>query len=489
MPTTQRKLFFRLSFLYKLLLFLNVFLECYGQEDWLKQCGVCHCTWKDGKKTVGCKDKALREIPSDLSSEVQVIDLSDNYINIIKKENFLEANLQNLHKIYMKNCQIDTIHKNAFNGLAVLIELDLSNNSIVTLDPVIFTDLVRLRILILNNNSIKVLPQNIFLNLPFLIRVEIKNNNLKVIEPFAFNNVSSLNAIQMDNNNLSVLSKDIFTNLSKLIELTLSSNPWNCSCELKEFKDFVIQNKLYTSSTKCSEPKSLSGLRWDEIKSDSFACKPYILYPQKNFNIDASGLNDVVLKCRVKGTPKVDLNWIHNNRVLFSSAWRSSDSQKYQIRHSNTDFYNSITNEIKIFNMSQSDYGEYICRVNNSGGEAETNIYVTSTHTSAPIYNGSNVTSSMNSIAFISIVVVITVIIIVIVCFVICVYWRVKRKSRNKNSSFRKHPVLHSSVIVDMQGKTDLLDETAQLTKQHNGSIEIVKQDVASEPSRTSEFF
>lgn len=488
MPIKQRNLCINLSFIYKLIILLSISIKCSSQQnDWLQSCGECQCTWKDGKKTAYCKSISLREVPTDLSSEVQVIDLFNNSINHLRKDNFLDVNLQNLHKIFMKNCQIQSIHPNAFKGLAVLIELDLSNNLITKLEAGIFNDLEKFRILILNNNAIKVLPQYIFSDLPFLFRVEIKNNNLKVIEPNAFKNVSSLATIYMDYNNLSVLSKDTFKNLPKLIDLSLSSNPWNCSCELKEFKDFVIQQKLYTSSTKCSEPKSLRGLRWDEIQSDSFACKPFILYPQKNFNVDASGLNDVLLKCRVKGTPKVDLNWIHNNRIIYSSVWKTLDSHKYQIRVSDSsDSYNSITNEIKIFNMSQSDYGEYTCRVNNSGGETETNIFITSTYANTPIYSGNTVTSSMNSIAFISIVLIITVVILVIVFFVICVYWRVKRRSKSKNASFRKHPVLHSSVIVDMQGKTDLLDESAQLTKQHNGNIEIVKQDVSPEQSRTS---
>lgn len=490
MPIKQRNFCINLSLIYKLIILLNISIQSNSQQnDWLQSCGECQCTWKDGKKTAYCKSISLREVPTDLSSEVQVIDLFNNSIHHLEKDNFLDVNLQNLHKIFMKNCQIRTIHPNAFKGLAVLIELDLSNNLIDKLEAGIFNDLEKFRILVLNNNAIKVLPQYIFSDLPFLFRVEIKNNNLKMIEPYAFKNVSSLATIYMDSNNLSVLSKDTFKNLPKLIDLSLSSNPWNCSCELKEFKDFVIQQKLYTSSTKCSEPRFLKGLRWDEIQSDSFACKPFILYPQKNFNVDASGLSDVLLKCRVKGTPKVDLNWIHNNRIIYSSVWKSLDSPKYQIRNSDTsDSHNSMTNEIKIFNMSQSDYGEYICRVNNSGGETETNIFITSTYTNTPIYNGNNVTSSMNSIAFISIVLIITIIILVIVFFVICVYWRVRRRSKNKNSSLRKHPVLHSSVIVDMKGKTDLLDENVQLTKQHNGSVEIVKQDASLEKSRTSEY-
>ena len=41
--------------------------------------------------------------------------------------------------------------------------------------------------------------------------------------------------------------------------LQLHSNPWNCDCHLKNFRDWVVYRGLYTYPTSCQEPERLAG--------------------------------------------------------------------------------------------------------------------------------------------------------------------------------------------------------------------------------------
>ena len=102
-------------------------MNCSG--DWATNCLGCECKWSSGKKVANCTNANLRSIPKNLHAEVQVLLLDENTINILDERIFIR-NLPNLQKISMRHCGIEKIDEKAFNGLKILVEVDLSFNNI-----------------------------------------------------------------------------------------------------------------------------------------------------------------------------------------------------------------------------------------------------------------------------------------------------------------------------------------------------------------------
>lgn len=84
-------------------------------------------------------------------------------------------------QLYLRECRIRDVDKDAFSGLQILIELDLSNNKILTLHPGTFRDNIRLRLLMLNRNSLQKLEDGLFTNLTYLQTIELRDCDLSHI--------------------------------------------------------------------------------------------------------------------------------------------------------------------------------------------------------------------------------------------------------------------------------------------------------------------
>lgn len=203
-----------------------------ADAEWMNECGVCHCKWISSKKFADCRNSSLLQVPKEMSNELQVIDLSLNIIPELRSNEFKDANLLNLHKIFMRNCTLQEISKDTFKNLHLLIELDLSNNFLKVLHPGTFSDVIRLRVLTITYNELEYLDDYLFENLTFLAKVDLRHNQLKSVSTRTFVNVSELKEIDLEFNQLTVLREETFRSLEKLRSLTLIQNPWNCEYNL-----------------------------------------------------------------------------------------------------------------------------------------------------------------------------------------------------------------------------------------------------------------
>ncbi|XP_036143904.1 uncharacterized protein LOC105837447 [Monomorium pharaonis] len=346
---------------------------CQGQVDWM-QCSTlykCKCKWVSGKKTAECIKLNLTEVPRNLSSEIQNLDLSGNRITRLVENAFIHVKLVNLHKLLLRDCGIEHIDSNAFNGLKIIIEIDLSGNNIHRLHQGTFYETLRLRVLLLNQNKLRSLENGLFFNLTFLQKVTLSNNRLETIENRTFNNLPGLTSLALDGNNFSTLDLQSFENLPKLGSLELHNNPWNCNCKLKMFRDWTIERKLYTKPTTCQQPSHMAGKMWDEVNSDEFACRPKITAIGPAMKIEMNKGDDVTLMCRATGIPHPQLSWSHRNRVLNTFTKRMNNDRGYVLSSSN-EWLN-----LTIIDALPSDKGDYICHAKSPGGETERNVSLT----------------------------------------------------------------------------------------------------------------
>lgn len=344
----------------------------WADADWTNCPQYCRCKWVSGRKVAECTNSSHPSVPSTLSSEIQVLDLSGTQLHELHVDEFLNASLKNLHKLFLKDCGIHTLHKEAFRGLALLIELDLSGNYIRTLHPSVFHDTGRLRLLLLARNPIEKLEDGVFSNLTFLQTVDLSGCRLSHIGRKVFVNTPILRNLVLDGNNLTTMKVQTLDHLQALTGLVLHNNPWVCDCHLKEFRDWIVTRGLYAQPTSCAEPPVLNGKPWSDLNSDDLACKPHILYPDVGTTVEADGGN-VTLMCQVQGNPMPDVHWVFNSRIIGNYSSRTYGDQRYVVTES-TDKTRWVN--LTVTNVRNQDRGDYTCVAKSSGGVDERNVYL-----------------------------------------------------------------------------------------------------------------
>ena len=362
-PTRQNNHLLSLS----LLLFLLATL-CVGHDDW--ECSPpCKCKWVSGKKTAECIRQNLSQIPESLSSEIQNLDLTGNRIEQLHENVFSNLNLVNLQRLSLRECGIASINVEAFNGLKIVIEIDLSENNIKHLHAGTFSETQRLRVLLLNQNRIEALENGLFNNLTHLHKVVLSNNRIDRIGERTFQNLPGLQTLTLDGNNLSSVKQITFEMLPKLGSLELYNNPWNCNCHLKKLRDWTIERKLYTKLTTCKQPVHLAGKKWDKVSSDQFACPPRIKTTIPSARKIVEKGDDVTLNCLAVGIPRPRIIWVHRSRVLDNSTTRHSGSEKGYFLTEVNGWAN-----LTIPDITLADKGNYLCVAESPGGSAEQNV-------------------------------------------------------------------------------------------------------------------
>lgn len=212
-----------------------------SDQDWATVCNtqLCRCKWVSGQKQAECTNSSHTTVPKNLSNEVQVLDLSNNHILELNKDVFRMAGLINLHKLIARGCSIEQVDKDAFRGLEILIELDLSDNNIHVLHPATFRDPFRLRKIYLNRNPIQRLQNGLFSNMSFLQMIEFNGCLLSHIDTKTFFNTTKLNSLELSGNQLVNIKPEVLNSVPSLSYLVIINNPWRCDCKLRPFRDLV----------------------------------------------------------------------------------------------------------------------------------------------------------------------------------------------------------------------------------------------------------
>lgn len=395
-------------------------------DDWVSKCNKCRCHWKSSKKTADCRDTGQASIPTDLHTDIQSLDLSNNRIAEIRKNEMSNNNLHNLHKLLIANATLELVDTEAFTGLSILIELDLSNNEIKVVHAGTFHPLIKIRKILLHDNLLTSISDRTFENLMHLSHVELNNNKIHTIGDQAFLNVP-LKTVSLGNNRLQRLNVVTFANLLHLSSLTLDGNMWNCTCELKDFRNFVIDKKL-TLETKCHYPDKLRAKLWTDVDEDEFACRPRIV-PRGLSHLKASRENETI-KCHVSGSPRPNIEWIFNRRPL-----RENDRIKIHtfepIGSQRKDILHLVNSELTIVGLRTSDAGKYVCRAINRGGDDE---YEFTLEVPADRL-GPFVPNSTNTFFMILCIIVGILFIILFTIVILCCYCRRTTKYHQKNPS------------------------------------------------------
>ncbi|KAJ9574817.1 hypothetical protein L9F63_008016, partial [Diploptera punctata] len=134
------------------------------------------------------------------------------------------AGLQKLKWLDLSRNNISILDSGVFSELGTLLYLNLSENTLVSVDSQCFEGLNKLEQLDLSRNAISVLESAIFSELGQLLRLNMSNNNLKYINATCFTGLKTLQLLDLSMNSISILEGAIFSDLTELLRLNLSEN-------------------------------------------------------------------------------------------------------------------------------------------------------------------------------------------------------------------------------------------------------------------------
>lgn len=240
---------------------------------WIALCAVevlpaCpfSCTCDSRSLEVDCSGLGLTTVPPDVPATTQSLLLLNNKLSALPSWAF--ANLSNLQR------------------------LDLSNNFLDQLPRSIFEDLVNLTELQLRNNSIRTLDRDLLQRSPLLRHLDLSINGLAQLPPGLFDGLLALRSLSLRSNRLQSLDRLTFEPLASLQLLQVGDNPWECDCNLREFKhwlEWFSYRGGRLDQLACTLPKELRGKDMRAVPMEMFNYCSQLEDENNSAGLDAPG--------------------------------------------------------------------------------------------------------------------------------------------------------------------------------------------------------
>ena len=172
-----------------------------------------------------CSNRGVGFVPhwDRFSVGLLVLDLTGNRIDSLDKGELI--GYVTVRNVSFRNNTIQKVHPFAFLGLAnSLVYLDLSSNTIHTIDSTTFKLVPKLEVLLISNNSIAFLESTVFSALKELRQLDLSLNHLSQIADGTFEGNSQLQFLSLRHNGIDSIGEMTFIAQQNLRHLDLSHN-------------------------------------------------------------------------------------------------------------------------------------------------------------------------------------------------------------------------------------------------------------------------
>ncbi|XP_025196872.1 protein slit [Melanaphis sacchari] len=228
---------------------------------------LCSCD----QTTADCSRKGLDEVPKNLPSDIERLDLQGNNITVISSTDF--ANLTNLRVLQLSDNQIHTIEKGSFKHLGRLERLRLNGNELSEVPDLVFYNNPQLSRLDLSHNRLLFVGKSMLKGAQALRTLLMDNNRLLCIDEHSIKGLKDLEILTLNNNNLTTLPSGLFSDLYRLRNIRLSENKFLCDCKLEWlYQQWLPRIPRLGSSTQCHGPSNMAGLPLSDMHKHHMQC-------------------------------------------------------------------------------------------------------------------------------------------------------------------------------------------------------------------------
>ena len=334
---------------------------------------------------------------------IEMLDLSHNDLQMVHKRGF-----QHLHKL-------TTLHLNAnklkvllptwFEDLYKLEQLNLDANPIVYIPKRAFVDCSEMLYLTLSHMpNLKHIHYDAFAGLNNLLQLIVSNNSLlDYLHASTLTPLHSLQIFDISYGAIKTVFPDLLANASVLETFKMEGNPVDCGCDSKWIYQWI--NEFNNTMPKfhspenitCASPSFVKNRTISDLDGFNFSCTPARIVNSTDYNDAMFKVGSpAVVDCVPAGDPQPRITWItpHGHMVLHHPAyvnwlrpgphhhtfhanhpWHEGDNYEHDVPRSRR-IYVLNNGSLYVDYMLRNDAGAYTCKVENPHGNETIIIHV-----------------------------------------------------------------------------------------------------------------
>ncbi|XP_023262594.1 chondroadherin [Seriola lalandi dorsalis] len=184
-----------------------------------------------------------------------ILQLNDNKLRELRPGTFTGA--KDLRWLHMSGNELTTIQPGSLDDVENLAILHLERNKMSTYPSAAMGKLRVVEELTLGKNPMRTIPDRAFQSFGrYMEKLHLDNMSLEKFSDGAFAGVTAIKSLHLDNNKLKSLPKSL--EFGSITNLTLSNNPWTCTCQLAPLRRWMDSSRNRPDAV-CASPPPQKG--------------------------------------------------------------------------------------------------------------------------------------------------------------------------------------------------------------------------------------